>query len=96
MPSNGHGISLSQNPRFSTASTSSAASNEQTNGNKSDGNRPVESQLVIAQVHHDPIVEKKHEESTKGNSILLLLYEKRSIEKIYTFPHIFLSFTHKS
>ena len=72
LPSNGHAISLSQNPRFSTASTSSAASNEQTNGNKSDGNCPVESQLVIAQVHHDPIVEKKYEESIKGNSARLL------------------------
>ena len=72
VPSNGHGISLSQNPRFSTASTSSAASNDQTNGNKSDGNHPVESQLVIAQVHHDPIVEKKYGESIKGNSVLLL------------------------
>ena len=57
---------MSQNSRFSTISTTSVASNEQSNGNKSDDNCPVESQLVIAQVHHDPIIEKKNEESVKG------------------------------
>ena len=58
--SNSHYIASSQNPRFSTASTSSVASNEESNGTKNDSND--QSQLVIAQVHHDPIIEKKEEE----------------------------------
>ena len=58
--SNSHYIASSQNPRFSTASTSSVASNEESNGTKNDSND--KSQLVIAQVHHDPIIEKKEEE----------------------------------
>ena len=65
---NGQYISSSQNPRFSTASTSSVVSNEESNGNKNDASRPIESQLVVAQVHHDPIVEKKEEENIKRNN----------------------------
>ena len=69
-PNNGQYISSSQNPRFSTASTSSVVSNEESNGNKNDASRPIESQLVIAQVHHDPTMEKNCEEVTDRSALI--------------------------
>ena len=55
--------SFSQNPRFSTTSTTSNTSNEEGFNNKAnnDSINLVESQLVVAQVHHDPIIEIKRE-----------------------------------
>ena len=55
--------SFSQNPRFSTTSTTSNTSNEDGFNNKAnnDSMNPVESQLVVAQVHHDPIIEIKRD-----------------------------------
>ena len=55
--------SFSQNPRFSTTSTTSNTSNEDGINNKAnnDSINLVESQLVVAQVHHDPIIEIKRE-----------------------------------
>ena len=49
-----------QNPRFSVASTASNTSND----NKASGNNQAESQLVVAQIHHDPIIDTKKDESS--------------------------------
>ena len=53
--------SFSQNPRFSTTSTTSNTSNEGGFKANNDSINLAESQLVVAQVHHDPIIEIKRE-----------------------------------
>ena len=77
--------SFSQNPRFSTTSTTSNTSNEDGFNNKAnnDSINLVESQLVVAQVHHDPIIEMKCENFVGLDKQDVQMEEKLSGTKIF-------------
>ena len=100
--------SFSQNPRFSTTSTTSNTSNEDGFNNKAnnDSINLVESQLVVAQVHHDPIIEIKREnfvglekqdaqmeEKLSGTKTFWIFDMHLKIKFISTYKFIFITYT---